>query len=456
MQIQKQTLCEINDLPNEILYIILSYVSHSNISRIARVSKLWYYLTICIKQNQFIIFSNSEYNIKRINLNNMCIDTILSVDFNTKITNLLSLGNNRFFINLLKMEYMESRIRFRNITQIVNFNNNQINDVICPSNHIFSEIYISIDRTCFAIVYKHVNNIYCLDKIIIIYDSSSMNIIETINICRLYHVPIYITKYISYVSDMTKTTSYVTDKLIFMDQRQNIMYPFYLLDIKTGRLINIKISIPDDFMVSITYLKLQMLICDFSIDGKRCLLSCDKKYLILDISNLYSITLLNYISTTKFITHFKLSNDGNKLFLFIRNFYQTAHKDNIDNIDIEIWDLYRKTKNTIYNRPIFSIREIILNLEEYINNIINDFYKLKIFEHLRLELSNDQEFETKTCYLIDEHDNWYYFSYYLPNAIYSDPYIITFTKNELCVINKYTKQIIGKFNSNGICNIDCY
>lgn len=56
-----------------------------------------------------------------------------------------------------------------------------------------------------------------------------------------------------------------------------------------------------------------------------------------------------------------------------------------------------------------------------------------------------------------ERNSWIYLKSYLPRTIYSDPYIITTTLTELCVININTNQIIGTFrNSNGIYHMDCF
>lgn len=426
---------DINHLPNEVLYMILNHLhTHTqNLDSIMRVSKLWYYLLKCIKSNQKKIISFCDYdeNIGEIDLHQSSIN-IMERKIVDQILNFVHLGNHRYLIHSLSGIGYTSNSSY--LIYIIDCNNNQLTYFIAGDCHANYDIYVTQDRSRFAILCNPENN-KC--KNLTVYNSFTMKVIKKRSIpAELY------------VHDQNLS---VLDKILIVDQRitlqSSLNYPLYLLDIKMGKMNNIKIKIPDELKSQLsTFLNHMQYV--FTKNGNLCCIGFNKKVLILDTSNINSVALLNYIKLEMEFEHLKLSNKDDKLFLFpqqccqLHDYDESPNNDN-NSIDINILDLMNGTIKTISNMPrVQNFDDYTLILEKHVTNVIERLNKIKL---------------ENSSYEWDKDYNGIYLSYYLPNSICTDSFVITSDSEDLLIIDKFTNQIVSQIKAdNGFKNMNYY
>lgn len=396
-----QDVHSINELPNEVLYMIFCYLPCVKLYGISRVSRLWYYLAKCIKIYPIIYFFDNE-SMNTINWHNKQFQKLFYL--NNLRRNCLTLDNNVFIVSRWKRMSDNYGSNYKkNIIQILDLTSNQTTTINFNKGYI-ENIYVSKDRTRFAIM--HFSYGY-MDNHLIIYNSLTKDMIERKNIKSTWIYPL----------------SQVTDKIIFVDISKEAIYPIYYLNMKTCQMINIRISIDIPY-----YFNKHNFEYKLSIDENKLFIRLDRKMILIDITTIdsdiiscsspyyhyeYKPLQIAFLSITTEINQFRISEDGK--FIAIKSICGK----------IDIWNT--ETLNQVIIPELHAEYDEKINLEEYVSNIVKEFIKLKDINSF--PWNND----------------WFYISLFFPQCIMSSLFFVTYTNTDLVVVNKHTYQIIASF-----------
>lgn len=443
---------DLNSLPNEIIYMIMTHISPMNRRGISRVSKIWQFLIRCLDKYPNISLLN-ENKIQRISWNTMTIEDFIVFDSNLyngcayQVKHFLYINSNKIALHVFVTHYIESQIICNRRIDIMDIDTKVIHNIYCEVQHfsnyaesigfidssMFDIFALSKDKTRFYLS-KGISD-YNLKPNIIIFDSKTMDMIENVEVTFQVN-PIY---------NVTEMSS--VDKFIFKKDASSD--PIYCLDILSGKLFNIIIDIYD-----IENIKNYGL----TSDETKMFIIINNRFFIISLYNMNDIS--TPVISDKGVKYYKykpnniieyhvnminshfyfcnLSND--KLYLF---FVPLNDKHYIYDISKKkfvllkenhyIYDISKKTETIL---PSINTKHywthFIKNMEFHVKSVIDEIEELKFKNSLILS-----DMFIKWIYLV-----------HLPNAIWVYPYVITYKYNHLIVIDMRNPgpEIIGVFD----------